>query len=221
MTDGIPLEAYCYARGRGLRPQKGSSPAPDGPEKDTPDWVELPEREVWGEFYIDHAWSPLAMARATKLFKQISNVHIEAVSTNDWSSFLKIEKQDPAMRSAYVEKVRISWVLSSDEPGGENEGLLFVASHDSNLDSSTPANNDGQIISASASRGAAGVVTLPIKRRVTVNYDGSLAGTTGQLLEGMSGAPIFCHVYKAETGSDASFYMVIETWGRWFRAESL
>ena len=125
------------------------------------------------------------------------------------------------MRSAYIDKVRISWVLASDEAGGENEGLLFVASHDSALDSSTPANNDGQIISASASRGAAGVVTLPIKRRVTVNYDGSLTGTTGQLLEGMSGAPIFLHTYKSETGSNADFYMVIETWGRWFKTEAL
>jgi len=145
---------------------------------------------------------------------------METVSTNDWSSFLKIEKQDPSMRSAYVDKVRISWVLDSDEPGGENEGLLFVASHDVALDSSTPANNDGNIIAATATRGAAGVSTLDIKRRITTNYDGSSSDTL-VLLEGMSGAPIYLHAYKAETGSDAGFYMVIETWGRWFAQESL
>ena len=124
------------------------------------------------------------------------------------------------MRSAYVDKVRISWVLASDEPGGENEGLLFVASHDTALDSSTPANNDGNIIAATATRGAAGTTTLNIKRRITTNYDGSSSDTL-VLLEGMSGAPIYLHAYKAETGSDADFYMVIETWGRWFKAESL
>ena len=158
--------------------------------------------------------------RKSKLFKQISNVHVEAVSTNDWSSFLKLEKQDPSMRSAYIDKVRISWVLDSDEPGGENEGLLFVASHDVALDSTTPANNDGNIIAATATRGAAGVSTLDIKRRITTNYDGASADTL-VLLEGMSGAPIYLHAFKAETGSDADFYMVIETWGRWFSAESL
>ena len=124
------------------------------------------------------------------------------------------------MTSAYVDKVRISWVLASDEPGGENEGLLFVASHDTALDSSTPANNDGNIIAATATRGAAGTTTLNIKRRITTNYDGSSSDTL-VLLEGMSGAPIYLHAYKAETGSDADFYMVIETWGRWFKAESL
>jgi len=124
------------------------------------------------------------------------------------------------MRSAYVDKVRISWVLDSDEPGGENEGLLFVASHDFALDSTTPGNNDGNIIAATATRGAAGVSTLDIKRRITTNYDGASADTL-TLLEGMSGAPVYLHCFKAETGSDASFYMVIETWGRWFSQESL
>ena len=158
--------------------------------------------------------------RKSKLFKQISNVHVEAVSTNDWSSFLKIEKQDPSMKSAYVDKVRISWVLDSDEPGGENEGLLFVASHDIALNSSTPSENDGNIIAATATRGAAGVSVLNIQRRITTNYDGASSDTL-VLLEGMSGAPIYLHAYKAETGSDADFYMVIETWGRWFSQESL
>ena len=125
------------------------------------------------------------------------------------------------MRSAYIDKVRISWVLNTDESDDPNQGLLFVASHDSALDSTTPANNDGQIIAATANRGSAGVATLDIKRRVTVNYDGSLTGTTGELLEGMSGAPIYLHAYKANTGSAGYYYLVVETWGRWFRQESL
>ncbi len=161
------------------------------------------------------------MARRNRMFKSISNVHLETLADQDWSSFLKIEKQDPAMRSAYVDKVRISWVLDTDEGTDPNNGLLFVASHDSALDSTTPGNNDGQIITGTASRGGGGVVTLDIKRRVTVNYDGSLAGTTGELLEGMSGAPIFLHAYKSNTGGGSSSMLVIETWGRWFSTEAL
>ena len=154
------------------------------------------------------------------MYKQISNVHVESVNDTDWSSFLKLEKQDPSMKSAYIDKVRISWCLNTAETNGENEGLIFVASHDKELDSSTPSNNDGNVISATASRGAAGVVTLPVARRITIDYDGADVGVLG-LLEGTSGAPIYLHCYKANTGSTAGYYMVIETWGRWFTAESL
>ena len=154
------------------------------------------------------------------MFKQISNVHLETVNENDWSSFLKLEKQDPSMKSAYIDKVRISWVIATDESTDPNQGLLFVASHDSTLDSSTPSNNDGQIISASASRGGAGVVTLDIKRRITIDYDSADAAIL-ELLEGSAGAPIYLHAYKADTGAAADFYLVIETFGRWFTAQSL
>jgi len=162
----------------------------------------------------------MARRKVKKMFKQISNVHVETVNENDWSSFLKLEKQDPSMRSAYIDKVRISWVIATDESTDPNQGLLFVASHDKALDSSTPSNNDGNIIAASASRGGAGVVTLDIKRRITVDYDGADVGIL-ELLEGTAGAPIYLHAYKADTGAAADFYLVVETFGRWFTAESL
>ena len=156
--------------------------------------------------------------RKSRMFKQISNVHVEDVSDNDWSSFLKLEKQDPSMKAAYIDKVRISFVgLEGVE---RDNGLLFVASHDNALDSSTPANNDGNIISASASRGGGGVVTLDIKRRITIDYDGADTGIR-ELLEGTSGAPIYLHLHKAYSGADQEFYLVIETWGRWFSATAL
>jgi len=124
------------------------------------------------------------------------------------------------MRSAYIDKVRISYVLDSEESTGENTGLMFVASHDSALDSSTAANNDGQIIAATARHGYAGTITLDIKRRVTIDYDGSSADTL-QLLQGTTGAPIWLHAHKATTGSSENWYLVIETYGRWFSATSI
>lgn len=164
----------------------------------------------------------MARRRKNRMFKQISNVHVETVAdAPDWSSFLKIEKQDAAMKSAYVDKVRISWVLNTDE-GTDNAGtgLLFCASHDNALDSSTPANNDGQVIYASASRGGAGVVTLDIKRRITMDYDGADASVL-ELLKGSSGAPVFLHIRKAKKNQALDCYMIIETYGRWFEATSL
>ena len=153
------------------------------------------------------------------MFKQISNVHLEDVAqNNDWSSFLKLEKQDPSMRSAYIDKVRVSWILETENT--DNVGCLFVASHDNALDSTTPANNDGNVIAASASRGAGGVVTLDIKRRITIDYDGASTDTL-DLLRGTSGAPVFLHIMTTDIDSTVGVYLVVETWGRWFTAESL
>jgi len=153
------------------------------------------------------------------MFKQISNVHVENVSDNDWSSFLLLEKQDPSMTSAYIDKVRISWVVTTDASSTDQNGLLFVASHDVALNSSTPSENDGNIISATASRGHGGVITLDIKRRITM---GDVSNTEIRaLLEQSTGAPIWLHVHKATNGSAQNFYLVIETYGRWFKATSL
>jgi len=160
------------------------------------------------------------MAKRSKMFKQISNVHLETVDDADWSSFLKLEKQDPSMKSAYIDKVRISWVTDSDEGRPGDNGLLFVASHDSALNSTTPSANDGNIISATASRGGGGVVTLDVKRRITIDYD-SADASIQELLQGTAGAPIYLHIYGNDMDASRNIYLVVETWGRWFSAESL
>ena len=155
------------------------------------------------------------------MFKQISNVHVETLAdAPDWSSFLKLEKQDASMKSAYIDKVRISYVYNTEESSETHLGLLFVASHDNALDSSTSANNDGNVIAASASRGAGGVISLPIRRRITMDYDSADAAVL-ELLKGSSGAPIYLHARQQESGSAADIYFVVETWGRWFSATSL
>jgi len=152
------------------------------------------------------------MARKRKMFKTLSNVHVETIGDSDWSSFAVIDKQNPAFQSCYVDKVRISFVLNQEE-AEVNTGLLFAASIDSDLDSSTPANNDGKIISASASRGGGGVCTLDVKRKVMSNATGT---------EGLGAAPpIYLHVRSAEIGEETSAYLIVETWGRWHEVTSL
>jgi len=147
-----------------------------------------------------------------KMFKTISNVHAETVNDSDWSSFLVINKQQDSMTSCYVDKVRISWIVNQEE-AEVNTGFLFVASTDSDLDSAVPGNNDGKIISASASRGGAGVVSLDIKRRVESQNLNS---------EGLGALPpIYLHIRSAEIGEATAAYLVVETWGRWHKATSL
>jgi len=160
------------------------------------------------------------MARR-KYTKQISNMHVEVINDQDWSSFLKISKQEDSARSAYVHKARISWTLDSDE-GNDNPGMgfMFVASTDNALNSTTPSANDGQIISASASRGGGGVVTLDIRRRITTNYDGADAGIL-ELLKGSGDAPVYLHAYKSDTNQPANLFLVVEVWGHFHETESL
>ena len=156
------------------------------------------------------------------MYKQISTVHNEFVSdAPDWSSFLKIDKQNDSMKFAYVDKVRISWVLNTDE-GSDNAGtgLLFCASTDNALNSIDPSVNDGQIICASASRGGGGVVTLDIGRKITENYDGTNSDILA-LLKGTAGAPIYLHVRQAEKNQALSVYLIIETYGRFFESTAL
>ena len=146
------------------------------------------------------------------MFKTVSNIHAETVNDSDWSSFAVILKQQDSMKSCYADKCRISWVVNQEETE-VNTGFLFVASTDSTLDSSVPANNDGRVISASASRGGAGVVSLDLRRRIEAN-------TTGT--EGLgANPPIYLHIRSAEIGEATSVYLVVETWGRWHKVESL
>jgi len=160
------------------------------------------------------------MARKT-MEKQVSLMHVEVIADQDWSSILKISKQEDSSRFAYVDRVRISWTLDSDE-GTDNAGMgfMFVASTDNALNSAVPSSNDGQIISASASRGGGGVVTLPIKRRITTNYEGSDAQVL-LMLAGSGTAPIYIHAYKSDTNQSANLFVVAEVWGHYHEAQSL
>jgi len=125
------------------------------------------------------------------------------------------------MRFAYVDKVRVSWTLDSDE-GTDNAGMgfMFVASTDNALNSTTPSANDGAVISASACRGGGGVVTLPIKRRITTNYEGSDAQVLA-LLAGSGTAPIYLHAYKSDTNQSANLFLCVEVWGHYHDAQTL
>ena len=150
--------------------------------------------------------------RARKMFKTISNVHVETINDSDWSSFAVIDKQNDSFQSCYVDKVRISWIINQEETE-PHVGFLWAASTDSDLDSTVASNNDGRIISASAGRGGAGVNSLDIKRRVMSNTLGT---------EGLGALPpIYLHVRSAEIGETTSVYCIVETWGRWHKVDSL
>ena len=145
------------------------------------------------------------------MFKTISNVHVESIANNTWSSFAVLDKMQDSFKSAYVEKVRISFITNEEETE-PNLGILFVASLDNTM-SATAGDNDGQIISATASRGAGGVTSLMVDRRVTSNESESNSSRAGD--------PIYLHARAANIGETTSLYLVIETWGRYHKVTTL
>jgi len=149
--------------------------------------------------------------RTNNHFKTVSNVHVETLPDRTWNSCLRIDKMQDSFNSAWVDKVRISFVYDSEE-SEPNVGLLFATSLDDTL-SGTASDNEGAIISASASQGPAGVVSLPVKRSVRSNE------TPGDTSE--AGNPIYVHLRGVAIGEAANILMVIETWGRWHKATSL
>ena len=151
------------------------------------------------------------MKNGKSMFKTVSNVHLETLPDQTWNSCLRIDKMQDSFNSAYVDKVRISFVQNSEETE-PNVGFLFAASLDDTL-SGTPSANDGAIICASAVGAPAGVVTLPIKRSVRSNETPTDTSEAGN--------PIYIHLRGVALGESTTVLMVIETWGRWHKATSL
>tara|TARA_B100000700_G_C14725203_1_gene705656 strand:- start:5 stop:454 length:450 start_codon:yes stop_codon:yes gene_type:complete len=143
------------------------------------------------------------------MFKQLNVCKFEALgATGGWNSIGYFEKLQESMKGAYVDKVRISFILEGDAAGQTNEakGYLWATSNKQTL-SGTDALNSDYIISGSASGNTGGgVVTLPIKRLIEVN----------STEENSSQGRIWVHVRGTDTGSEnANLTMIVESWGRW------
>ena len=148
------------------------------------------------------------MARRT-MFKQLNVTKFENLgSAGAWNSIGYFEKTQESMKSAYVDKLRISFILEGDTGGSNSEarGYLWATSNKSTL-SATDADNSDYIISASASgvKGG-GVVSLPVKRQILVNANEENSGQ----------GRVYVFVRSTDTGEETpSVTMVVESWGRW------
>ena len=161
------------------------------------------------------------MARSRRLFKTTSNMHVETVADTDWSSFAVLEKQQDSFRSAWIEKVRITYCLAEEDSAPGWPGFLFIASLDQDLDSTTPANNDGQVLASGTGRGGAATVTLNIQRSVKFNRSDNSSSIIPDMLEKMAGAPIFLHIHSSKIGEQTQALLCVEVFGRWHKCTSL
>ena len=145
-----------------------------------------------------------------KMFKTLTNAFRQGLgSDGDWFLFGTIDKQQTQITSAYLDKCRISYMLDTVPTSGSSAqaGIMFCASIEDSLDSATPANNDGKIITAAAGRLIGGTVVLNVKRSIK-----SQAEEVGR-----SDGPIYLFVRNTDGLTTTNIQLAVETEGRYCR----
>ena len=153
------------------------------------------------------------MAKRSKMFKTLNNVHLEDLSVaGNWNSFARIEKQQNQMISAFVDKVRVSYLLDTEISDAADCGVMIVASVSDTLDNATPSNNDEFIIAASAGRLIGGVITLDLKRSIKSNAENLNRGD-GEIY-------LFARCTDQSSTTAVKLWLNLETHGRWLSVVS-
>ena len=143
-----------------------------------------------------------------KMFKELTNCHREGLgSDGNWNLFAIIDKQQTQLTSAYLDKVRISYILLGIPTTGDasSAGIMFAASIEDTLDSDVASNNDGKIFASSAGRLPGGVVSLDIKRSIKSNAEEV----------GRADGPIYLFVRNTDGLTTTNALLTVETHGRW------
>ena len=149
------------------------------------------------------------------MFKTISTTKLENLgATGAWNPVATFLKQQNAFKSAYVDKVRISYIIEGDSAGAFNAhfGTLWAVTTKGTALSATDADNTGLILGGSAGRGGGSIVTIPIKRRIVDNDFEEESGQNALSLQ--------CRATDIGSSS-VNLTMIIETWGRWHKVSDV
>ena len=145
-----------------------------------------------------------------KMFKDLTNAHLEGLgSDGNWNLFATIDKQQTQITSAYLEKVRISYLLYDTPATGDaaQAGIMFCASIEDTLDSASASNNNGKIISAAAGRLIGGTVVLDVKRAIKSNAEEV----------GRADGPIYLFVRNTDGLTTTNALVTLESHGRYIK----
>ena len=146
------------------------------------------------------------------MFKQLAHAQYENLgNTGGWNPLFTLEKQQDSMKSCYVDKIRISFIVEGDGLGGDlrakDLGFLFIVTNKQVL-SATDQDNTPFIISAGAQRAGGGVLTLDVGRRIAANEFDEERG------DGM----LSCQVRCTDIGTDTpDITLIAEVMGRWHK----
>ena len=150
----------------------------------------------------------MARRKSRRMFKQLNATKFENLgSAGSWNSVGYFEKLQDSMKSAYVDYVKISFILEGDSGGQDEEsrGYLWCASNKSTLSATDSANSEFIISGNAAGNTGGGVITLPIKRTIERNAEANVGG------EGR----VYVHVRATDTGAEnLSITMIVESYGK-------
>ena len=149
-----------------------------------------------------------------KMFKELTNAELAGLgSTGQWQLFATIDKQQTQITSAYLEKVRISYMLYDTPTTGSaaQAGIMFCASIEDSLDSSVAGNNNGKIISAAAGRLIGGTVVLDVKRSIKSNAEEV----------GRADGPIYLFVRNTDGLTTTNALTTLESHGRYIKVTTV
>ena len=152
--------------------------------------------------------SRLVRMAKRKMFKTLTNGHLENLGSGGaWRLFATIDKQQTQLTSAFLDKVRISYLLDESPTTGDaaQSGITFVASIEDSLVDAPISNNDGKIIAAAAGRLIGGTVTLDVKRSIKSNAEEI----------GRADGPIYLFCRNTDGLSTTNLQVYVETHGRW------
>jgi len=148
-----------------------------------------------------------------KLFKVTSTARYEDMgSDGSWNPLVDFQKQQDAFASAYIDKVRISYILEGDTGNSTSQwGVLFAVSNRDSM-SATDSSNTGYVLASGASRGGGGVVTLNVDRSIRDNDFDASSGQNALRL----------HARCTDIGTTTfAITVIIETWGRWHAVDQV
>ena len=143
------------------------------------------------------------------MYKKIATTSLEDIGSGGGTvSIAKFTKQEAGMTSAYIDKVRVSFILEDIAGSATNTipfGWLWTVITSG---TSSDSHNGEYIVGASASgHSGGGVVTIPVNRRIVDNDFDSNSGQNALLL--------VLEATDATVTADVDVRLVIETWGRW------
>ena len=147
------------------------------------------------------------------MFKQLAIARYDNLgSAGAWNPILTLSKQQDSMKSCYIQKVRISFIVEGDALTVERVkdlGFLWCVTNKATL-SSTDASNTPYIVSSSASRAGGGVITLAVDRRIAAN----------EFDEERGDAQLSVQCRCTDIGDETpDITLIAEVYGRWHKVE--
>jgi len=147
--------------------------------------------------------------RRKSMFKQLALIQVDDLaSAGDPKLIAAMYKQQDSLTRAWIEKVRISFILDDIAGGGVNVipfGYLWYVT----TDNSAVPDTQNLIASTATGNSGGGTVTIDVKRSITDNSFDSNSG--------FNALALWVEATDATVTADVDLKVSIEVFGRWHK----